>query len=215
MDKAFAEKKAAADQAPARKRSTSDALRIADAVVLAHWEAQGFKDEQHIDVKDFCDLLQKRLGKGPVWTACEGVKRAVDQLVIASGTCGPAFQYSNGISIFFPWANITDAANVPELDHYNSLKFAQDTLWDEFLNSYHQATQRTPRGGYKGALAGRLNRREGLFTGKPGKGDSAFPKVRADSAFTRVRIAGVASPDIASMKNPPVLYHDRLNSKIK
>jgi hypothetical protein len=148
---------------PATRELTKDNL------VLAHWEAQGFKFEQHVDVYDFCELLQKRYdAQHPVWKACQEVKIAVEELVVASGYCGPKFQYSHGVSIFFPWANITDAAGVRELDHYQSLEFS-DTLWDEFAKTYHLYTQRDARNGRGERQLSTLNRREGLFTGKPGK----------------------------------------------
>ena len=36
---------------------------VKDAIVLAHWEAQGYKNEQYVDLWDFCDRLQRRTNK--------------------------------------------------------------------------------------------------------------------------------------------------------
>src|SRR6185436_9696740 len=89
------------------------------AVLLAHWESQGYKNEQHVDLWDFCDRLKQYLGNDPqIRQACQDVKERVEDVVLLSDYCGPAFQHSHGISVFFPWANLTDAVGVRELDHY-------------------------------------------------------------------------------------------------
>jgi Clostripain family len=162
---------------------------IKDAIVLAHWEAQGYKNEQHIDVLDFCHCLSERLEKvrsayrnirdrrvadvcDQIIGACERVQRAIEPkkgVVLESGYCGPEFQHSHGISIFFPWANMTDARGVREIDHYGNLEFARDSHWDEFISAYHERTQRPFRPGKEPDHVSRLNRRDGLFTPKPGK----------------------------------------------
>jgi Clostripain family len=163
---------------------------VKDALVLAHWEAQGYKFEQHVDLWDFCDRLSNRcdqIGKSQtrpnsnsrrialriaktrkkVREGCTEVKRAIRKLVLHSAYCGPAFQHSHGISIFFPWANITDASGFAEMEHYKSLEFAHKTQWDEFVSAYHQATQRDPRRGPPPNHPSTLNRRDGLFTTRP------------------------------------------------
>jgi hypothetical protein len=152
---------------------------IKDPLVLAHWEAQGYKFEQHVDLWDFCDRLADRCDqignagtRRRVRRACTDVKKAIDNLVLHSAYCGPAFQHSHGISIFFPWANITDASGFAEMDHYKSLEFAHRTQWDEFVNAYHDATQRPvrplrPHRPNKIPHPSTLNRRDGLFTTRP------------------------------------------------
>jgi hypothetical protein len=176
--------------APLLKSAIEISDEIKDAVVLAHWEAQGYKNEQHIDVKDFCDCLKVRLERitssyekneryerilnlcADLIDACARVKEVTsvtnDGFVLASDYCGPAFQHSRGVSIFFPWANMTDARGVPEMDHYQTLDFARNSHWDEFVRAYHQCTQRPPRPGDRPHIS-TLNRRDGLFTPKPGK----------------------------------------------
>jgi hypothetical protein len=170
------------------------ALKVRDALVMAHWRAQGYKNEQHVDAYDFCDLLQEQLYKDELITeACRKVKRAIegkDALVLRSNYCGPAFQHSHGISIFFPWANITDAVGVSEVDHYRGLDFAKQTYWDEFLVTYHIATQREIRKSAKTEIHdSTLNRREGIFTGPapdPNKAagtNSGFKAAGTNSGF--------------------------------
>ena len=147
--------------------NTSPATR--DNLVLAHWEAQGFKGEQHVDVYDFCERLQKRYPdpKHEIHDACQNVMKCFPELIVRANYCGPAFQHANGLSIFFPWANITDAAGTREMDHYKALEFAAATHWDEFVKCYHRHTQREARDGVGSPILGTLNRREWLFTGTP------------------------------------------------
>src|SRR6266850_4395737 len=160
---------------------------IKDALVLAHWEAQGFKFEQHIDLLDFCERLSNRCqtiqdvhqtsadasynpGSQKIANTCRQIIAACDQvkaieksLVLHSFYCGPAFQHSRGISIFFPWANRTDSRGVTELQCYSSLEFDAKTQWHEFVSTYHEKTQRPHRKGRDPHLS-TLNRYDWLFT---------------------------------------------------
>jgi hypothetical protein len=137
-----------------------------------------------------------------------------------------------GVSIFFPWANITDAAGVRELDHYQLLEFAQKTKWDEFVRTYHRYTQRLAREGKGAPHLSALNRREGLFTGKPGKfgvpgsikfgvpGSIKFgvPGSIKFGVPGSIKFGGAASFEIskiASMKNPPIIWFESKNEKKK
>ena len=47
---------------------------IKEAIVLAHWEAQSYKDEQYTDLYDFCERLQLRCIKQPI--AIEALRNA-------------------------------------------------------------------------------------------------------------------------------------------
>ncbi len=204
--------------------------KVRDAIVLAHWKAQGFKNEQHLDVYDFCEQLKERIPQNePIAIACKKVQRAIDDLVLASSSSGAAFQYAHGISIFFPWANLTDAAGVSDLAHYQSLEFAKSTRWDEFLKAYLESTQREtrlPRRGKK-IHHSTLNRREGLFTGQPGKagtddsskaGTDDSSKAGTDDsskAGTDDSSKGGRLPRIASMKNPPIDWLEQYHEKKK
>jgi hypothetical protein len=52
---------------------------VRDAVLLAHWEAQLYKNEQYTDIYDFCSLLKPRLGPEykDVRRACQNVLNAI------------------------------------------------------------------------------------------------------------------------------------------
>jgi hypothetical protein len=56
-----------------------DSAVIRDAVLLAHWEAQLYKNEQYTDIYDFCTLLKARLPKrfSEVRGACQNVLNAI------------------------------------------------------------------------------------------------------------------------------------------
>jgi Clostripain family len=158
-----------------RERRTSESAFIRDAVVLAHWEAQLYGQEQYTDLYDFCSLLKSRLMNAPecyrpVVSACQNVlntvlgaqqqrtiegdgwdERLADEeadfrnasgFVIKSCYSGWAVQYSYGVSIYFPWAEISS-----ELEQYAKLRFSQDSGWGEFLRVYLAATKRAPRNG--------------------------------------------------------------------
>src|SRR5262249_54900343 len=89
--------------------------QLLDAIVLAHRDTQGYKNEQYADLWDFCDLLAERLTGldfNTIRTACENLRDAIDPkprseetaddlrkrrkqaLVLRSGYCGAKFQHS-------------------------------------------------------------------------------------------------------------------------
>src|SRR5262249_33886294 len=68
---------------------------IRDAIVLAHWDAQGYKNEQYTDLHDFCERLELRCRNigglriaAAIAAACGRVKAAIDDIVLSSGYCG-------------------------------------------------------------------------------------------------------------------------------
>jgi Clostripain family len=123
---------------------------IQDLIVTAHWRAQSYKREQHTDLLDFSALLQtiaarSQAGKKTeeLIEACEEVVKAVKTTVIRQGSCGIEFQYSHGLSVYFPWSFTT----LSTLRPYSRLRFAagQASGWSRFLEGYLRETQRQPR----------------------------------------------------------------------
>jgi len=161
-----------------------------DVILLAHWESQGYKDEQYTDLWDFCNRLIARSGKLPgkqaIQAACKAVRDAIRNenkepcLVLRSCYTGAAFQHSHGVSVFFPWSRIVDARGTEDLAHYANLQFVKETGWGDFLEAYLDRTQRRVRSGAEkevdppaddhknGFKKSRLNHRRGLFSGNPG-----------------------------------------------
>lgn len=158
-----------------RDGQTPESAFMRDAVVLAHWEAQLYGQEQYVDLYDFCSLLKSRLMNAPeryreVMSACQNVLntilgaeqqqaiegagwdesladeessfRKAKGFVLKSCYSGWAVQYSYGVSIYFPWAEIRS-----EFAEYEKLRFSQDSGWGEFLRVYLAATKRAPRSG--------------------------------------------------------------------
>lgn len=126
-----------------------DMEAVKDAIVLAHWEAQTYKYDQYTDLRDFCGLLQRRCAhianatNGKLKSACEQIVKACIELdsaihsaAFATDHRGAAFQFSKGLSIYFPWAEVSP--------RYNAL-YAELNLeekgWPRFLERYVACTR--------------------------------------------------------------------------
>jgi hypothetical protein len=202
------------------KKDNAEAKR---AIVHAHWQAQSYAFEQYTDLWDFCNCLSQERGiSRAVVEACEEVQRAIDQrplgdeglsptgITLISGYIGAAYQYSYGLSVFFPWANILDATGTPDLTRYNALKFASPTGWADFLKVYLEKTQRDARYDQQNenqAILSGLNRRSIVSSFmKFGAPDSdLFGAPDSDLGITGDNITA----KIGEMKNPPIKWHKR------
>jgi hypothetical protein len=111
------------------------------ALVHAHWEAQSFNGERFVDLRDLCDLLEKYCRDDDVTTATENVRATLKSVVLSSCFCGIDYQYSYGLSVYFPWSTI--------FAYYGNLDFAKESGadWLKFLDDYVEKTRREPRGG--------------------------------------------------------------------
>ncbi|MEZ5427709.1 MAG: clostripain-related cysteine peptidase [Pyrinomonadaceae bacterium] len=86
-------------------------------VLQSHYDAQTYMKEQCVDLKDFCQRLIiecKFLEKGKhgrVFSAiiqrCRDIIVAINKCVLKSGYSGEEYQFSNGISLYFPWTQVT------------------------------------------------------------------------------------------------------------
>ena len=147
-----------AETAPDKKKSA-----ILDAAILAHWRAQSYKYEEYIDLWDFCHLLEESCQDKAVRAVCGRVKtvigyagareeaqRDVDmhmedvfgtvkRCVLKSCYSGAAYQHSHGLSIYFPWAQVSH--------EYKNLRFARKTGWYGFLKFYVDHSRRRARQG--------------------------------------------------------------------
>jgi hypothetical protein len=68
---------------------------------------------------------------------------AYERLVVYTDFFGPAYQYSNGLSIYFPWR----APEQKILDRYENYAFHQKAgvKWLDFLSKYFEETRRSAR----------------------------------------------------------------------
>jgi hypothetical protein len=135
------------------KDEESRVYRQMERVILqVHWKCQSYMYDQNVDLGDFCELLDREcglvteeLGDGDdieilkrVQKACRTVLKELREAVILSGFSGGGYQYSNGVSVFFPWSR--EAYEVSK-KNYESLWFAKVAKggrksWAEFLKRY-------------------------------------------------------------------------------
>jgi len=122
------------------------------AILHVHWKCQSYMYDQNVDLGDFCELLDrecsliaKEIGEGDdteilkrVQKECRDVLKELQKAVILSGYSGGGYQYSNGVSVFFPWSR--EAYEVSR-KNYETLWFAKDVKrqrlsWTDFLRKY-------------------------------------------------------------------------------
>ena len=121
-------------------------------LLQVHWKCQSYMYDQNVDLGDFCELLDRECGRvidelrdgddleilGRVQDACHGVLKEMRKAVIQSGFSGGGYQYSNGLSIFFPWSR--EGYEVSK-KNYESLWIAKQAKrrrksWTTFLKKY-------------------------------------------------------------------------------
>jgi hypothetical protein len=122
------------------------------AILHVHWKCQSYMYDQNVDLGDFCELLDRECGLiadelggdedtdalKRVQKECRGVLKELQKAVILGGYSGGNYQYSNGVSVFFPWSR--DAYEVSR-KNYETLWFAKDVKreklsWSDFLKKY-------------------------------------------------------------------------------
>jgi hypothetical protein len=121
-------------------------------ILQVHWKCQSYMYDQNVDLGDFCELLDLECGRVAeelgecdslelltlVRKQCGNVLKELKKAVILSGFSGGGYQYSNGVSVFFPWSR--EAYEVSR-KNYESLWFAKDfkrkkLSWTDFLKRY-------------------------------------------------------------------------------
>ncbi len=120
-------------------------------ILQVHWKCQSYMYEQNVDLGDFCELLDRECGLVAeelggddveilyeVQDKCRKVLRELKKAVILSGFSGGGYQYSNGMSVFFPWSR--EGYEVSR-KNYERLWFAKDAgsrkfSWNGFLKKY-------------------------------------------------------------------------------
>jgi len=122
------------------------------AILHVHWKCQSYMYDQNVDLGDFCELLDRECGLiaeelggdedtealKRVQKECRSVLKQLQKAVILGGYSGGGYQYSNGVSVFFPWSR--DAYEVSR-KNYETLFFAKDVKrerlsWSDFLKKY-------------------------------------------------------------------------------
>jgi Clostripain family len=113
-------------------------LLFSDALVLAHWRAQSYNGELYVDIADFAKCLAE-YAPYQIARSCYRLARFIEcEFKIISCYFGRNYQYSHGVSIYFPWSSL-----VP---YYGaSIDFPSDSKWIAFLKTYIEVTRRDPR----------------------------------------------------------------------
>ncbi len=122
-------------------------------ILQVHWQCQSYMYDQNVDLGDFCELLEREcssliseLGGGDdtkileeICDWCRKVLDAIRKAVILSGFSGGEYQYSNGMSVFFPWSR--EGYEVSK-ENYEGLFYGKDVgrakqfSWIGFLRKY-------------------------------------------------------------------------------
>src|SRR5215208_94999 len=154
--------------APLKKltRALKEGLKSArgkELILLAHLESQSYWQENYTDLYDFCLCLERKCLQDDVIhanmaAACKELRGKLretnhpDGLVVRSDFFGPLYQYSHGLSVYFPWAQpVQDSPTLPGDDimlRYKDYKFTKelgDDSWLSFLEEYFKATRRQKR----------------------------------------------------------------------
>jgi hypothetical protein len=180
------------DSLAASIKGLADALTTAlsnklflEQIHLAHWEAQTYKFDQFADLRDVCLRIKDRFANLPsesgeqqeindVIDACDAVIEELAKCVVLSGCSGFAYQYSYGLSIYFPWAKVSDA--------YQNLDFAKPVVtgWYAFLKEYVEKTRRDERD--KGVADSEMEKSEDFDAAKIGQISAAIDAVASSIA---------------------------------
>jgi len=141
--------------------------RGVELIKLAHLEAQSYFQETYTDLYDFCLCLGRRCTEGQAYqktleTACTNMMKALEKgrvekekptsVIVQADHFGPLFQYSHGLSVFFPWQRpveeeplVLDDNILTRYEKYEFTKALGDDSWLSFLEAYFTATLRKSR----------------------------------------------------------------------
>ena len=178
-----------------------------DALLLAHWEAQSYNGEQFVDLYDFCDCLQTRVGEGQVAKQCQAVKDFIaTEFVLRSCYSGATYQYSYGVSLYFPWSYVA-----PSYWNLDFVKHSKGLGWGSFLKTYTLLTRRAPRAvdvesGLAQALAGAIDATVRMSSDRMSSDRMSSDRMSSDRMSSDRMYAGVARNYIHSMRNPPNVF---------
>ena len=126
-----------------------------ESILMAHLKSQSFHQEMYTDIVDFCRCLflrtqerannkEAELIRTGIQDACRDVVGAIKSSIVRAGFAGPEYQYSKGLSLYFPWSQPLDEV----LEKYACHKFVDaesgDVTWLHFLKAYFDKTRRDP-----------------------------------------------------------------------
>ncbi|HEX6715776.1 MAG TPA: clostripain-related cysteine peptidase [Pyrinomonadaceae bacterium] len=129
-----------------------DFTPVTDSILLSHWKSQSYWQEEYTDLFDFCACLEKRCtdeGLTTLRKACQAIKEQISAN-IQSTHFGSKYQYSHGLSIFFPWCAPVEDETEHVIQNYEKYGFTidfkeSDQSWLSFLRVYWECTKRKSR----------------------------------------------------------------------
>lgn len=215
----------------------TEGRRCADLIVLAHWRAQSFYQEMYTDLYDFCFCLREKIDQFAgersgilqnIYDACDKVivaldkerptkdkREAEDKLIICSEFAGPEYQYSHGLSVYFPWSMPNPERRI--LEEYGEYKLSGEefeTTWLDFLNTYWAKTMRPSRAEQAGRAKRSLDPVQELYEDKISLVYTQEGPRNSQNALTGRGKIDVRDPtggdcDCPSIKNYPHDIRDR------
>jgi uncharacterized protein YutD len=143
-------------------------LTSTDYILLSHWKAQSFFNEMYTDLYDFCfcfnnKVKELRESRGRVTPQLRAIEAAcnlvmdtlvkenpkregdpvIEQFIVAADSLGPAYQYSRGFSVYFPWSEPSrDSRIMAEYERYRFSTDFENASWLMFLREYFSTTMR-------------------------------------------------------------------------
>lgn len=131
------------------------------AILMAHAESQSYWGEAYSDLYDLCDRLHTYCEDTPkgsdIATACRLLMIEVlttkprnenfrifgdfDRLVVYSDYYGPLYQFSHGLSIYFPWTLPQTQVSATYQNYSFTKDWGTDSWWS-FLQDYFNETRR-------------------------------------------------------------------------
>jgi hypothetical protein len=138
------------------KRSL-DSKRGLELILLAHLKSQSFWRDEYTDIYDFCRCLNENCDRqDPCQRSLSDDCRAVmdvlnlkadpfDGLIVFSDNFGWEFQYSHGLSVYFPWTRPLGYLEGGPLKAYKRYAFTRAMgrdSWLSFLEDYWTKTMR-------------------------------------------------------------------------
>ncbi len=131
-----------------------------DLIVAAHLKSQSYWEEDYTDIYDFCRCLSESCdlnneSQRSLSDACESVIAALEvdkrrdkfeRLIVHSDNFGWRYQYSHGLSIYFPWSQPSgdSSRGLRNYSKYNLNVDLKKNSWLSFLRDYWRVTLRQP-----------------------------------------------------------------------
>jgi hypothetical protein len=207
-----------------------------ELILLAHLKSQSYFQETYTDLYDFCFCLSESCKADlqpdktkepqasikaacdkmteqlePAWKQQKRSKNEVspyDALIVYADHFGPTYQYSHGLSIYFPWSRPIEDGLEDVIEKYRKYAFTTDLIsesgdhsWLSFLEEYFKKTLRHPREAEDKSREEEDESRE-PEDGSATKQISLGVEVLASGAFSIGALTGKPSPALPGKTSP-------------